>query len=820
MKKIISKVLIIFLLIVILFEFLYSSNICYAAFDINGTKVINFITNLMGGIASIVWWIPRIYAIGIAWSLDEIMTTGYANSCGINYGSRLKYATPFDIFFNKYKIFDINFFNIGTEDNILNKIRGSVAEWFYIMRILSAAILLSVLIYVGIRMAISTVADEKAKYKKMFVDWVASFALMFLIPYIVQFTILVNNAIVNFLKGMTYNDMTDSLNTIMIYAATGVGIASYVATFVYAMIVFQTISFMLTYTQRMLKVGFLIIISPLISVTYSIDKIGDGKAQALNTWLKEFVYTILIQPFHCVLYLAFANTAIGLINTSLPLSFPLLGGLSSLANGKFNQITNGVLAILCLKFVNDGEKALRKIFNFKDDGNMTSMAAGTVLAIDAIKNAKNIGTNTVKGINLAKGKINRLSTAINKDKENPRLRKMKEQSRTKFNNSKLGKKANAIGMGAGKLAKGAYKKIPKGVKDKVKFTAVAGKGIASTGFNVAKKGWNNARKAHNKIRNIKLGKRTLGELSKSSLPIAAKIATASFSYATGSSGVLAAIGTGTAFEKGTKEFLKSTARSKSMEISEQSEAEENDSFELERIQAKENYSKLLEKNANEKKQNRKVTDIEYTLTQEPDIQQYTQEEINQYGLLDEEIEERENEIRDQMYRREMAMQLAMGSEDVHLHSIARVRYTREYRTSDGIRHLASTPHGKRDFTNKKNEIMKKLLDIQAKVDLTQDISDDDVDEADRRLTDLTRVIDRAVLNKTNVNVKDLIQEHVGFSDDDSEEYNELYKSLLQYKKMRRAEDMSKILNEVANVELDQDDIIDDAARRRNFYGEN
>ena len=31
-------------------------------------------------------------------------------------------------------------------------------------------------------------------------------------------------------------------------------------------------------------------ISPLISITYSIDKIGDGKSQALNTWLKEFIY--------------------------------------------------------------------------------------------------------------------------------------------------------------------------------------------------------------------------------------------------------------------------------------------------------------------------------------------------------------------------------------------------------------------------------------------------------------------------------------------------------------------------------------------------
>ena len=60
------------------------------------------------------------------------------------------------------------------------------------------------------------------------------------------------------------------------------------------MLVFQTLGLVISYINRMIKIAFLIIISPLISITYSIDKIGDGKSQALDTWLKEFVYTVLM----------------------------------------------------------------------------------------------------------------------------------------------------------------------------------------------------------------------------------------------------------------------------------------------------------------------------------------------------------------------------------------------------------------------------------------------------------------------------------------------------------------------------------------------
>ena len=116
----------------------------------------------------------------------------------------------------------------------------------------------------------------------------------------------------------------------------------------------------------MLKVGFLLVISPLITVTYAIDKMGDGKAQALGNWLKEYIYTILIQPFHCIIYFTFVSTAFKLVVKQAE------------ADYSYNALSAGILAILCIKFINDAEKIVKKIFGIQDGESKTALAAGAV----------------------------------------------------------------------------------------------------------------------------------------------------------------------------------------------------------------------------------------------------------------------------------------------------------------------------------------------------------------------------------------------------------------------------------------------------------
>ena len=79
----------------------------------------------------------------------------------------LKIFTIYDTVMGHYDIFNIDYLNVPTqltsESNLIETMKYYVIKSYRITRNLSIAISLFVLIYVGIRMAISTVANDKEK---------------------------------------------------------------------------------------------------------------------------------------------------------------------------------------------------------------------------------------------------------------------------------------------------------------------------------------------------------------------------------------------------------------------------------------------------------------------------------------------------------------------------------------------------------------------------------------------------------------------------------------------------------------------------------
>ena len=219
--------------------------------------------------------------------------------------------TPFAILFDKVEATKIDFFDFSAKAEYIRQFRENIAMWYYVLRFIATGILLAILVYIGIRMAISTVAEEKAKYKKMIVDWLVSLALLYLLHYIIVFVIHINTVFVEMLSNVAEDLQFDWLLATLLGMTVNPlsGIGGWAALILYVVFVWQTLKFFIMYVKRMITIGFLILISPLITITYSVDRAGDQKAQALNSWLKEFIFNVLIQPFHCILYLSFAQVA-------------------------------------------------------------------------------------------------------------------------------------------------------------------------------------------------------------------------------------------------------------------------------------------------------------------------------------------------------------------------------------------------------------------------------------------------------------------------------------------------------------------------------
>ncbi|MBR6033570.1 MAG: hypothetical protein IKP28_02355 [Clostridia bacterium] len=106
------------------------------------------------------------------------------------------------------------------------------------------------------------------------------------------------------------------------------------------------------YLKRMLMVGFLIVISPLITITYSIDKAGDNQAQAYQTWMKEFLVNVFIQPLHALIFIVFMYSIYGIMERA-----PLL-------------------AILFISALSRGEGIVRKIFKMGPSAAIGGLGKG------------------------------------------------------------------------------------------------------------------------------------------------------------------------------------------------------------------------------------------------------------------------------------------------------------------------------------------------------------------------------------------------------------------------------------------------------------
>ena len=303
--------------------------------------------------------------------------------------------------------------------SVANELKSTISSWYIVLRDLSLVALLSVLVYVGIRIIISSTSKDKAKYKQMLVDWLVAICLLFVMHYIMAFSNMLVKQFINLVdatdvvenkdqlpenttdgeissegvavsKGIQVFDIDDKKqvekaydvlvgdnedsqfkgyfdynsegkpsklhwpasnfteqarmmaqfvdadNKASNYAYAGIGY-----TIIYCVLIVYTIIFVFTYLKRTVYMAFLTLIAPLVAATYPIDKMNDGQAQAFNKWFKEYIFNLLIQPLHLILYMVLVGSAMDF------------------------AAQNIIYVVIALGFLTQGEKLLRMFFGFE-----------------------------------------------------------------------------------------------------------------------------------------------------------------------------------------------------------------------------------------------------------------------------------------------------------------------------------------------------------------------------------------------------------------------------------------------------------------------
>lgn len=271
--------------------------------------------------------------------------------------------------------------NWQMEKPLVIQIREFVAMWYTIIRLLAMAAMLVVLLVVGLKMMLSTIASEKAVYKRMLVDWVVGMIILFSMHYLIFFIITINETLVNTVKETANSinktqiqfvnagkkgeeegtqEVSDQEVEISLYeeirtraydARLSVGLSGMI---MYITLIYFAIRYSIVYLKRYLTVIVLALMAPPLGVSYALQKVLTGKSSSMKTWMTEFVMTVIIQIVHALIYAVF-------ISTALALSLQSVAGM--------------IVALIFMNFALKAEKMFRQIFKMGDGDSLAGRMA-------------------------------------------------------------------------------------------------------------------------------------------------------------------------------------------------------------------------------------------------------------------------------------------------------------------------------------------------------------------------------------------------------------------------------------------------------------
>ena len=256
--------------------------------------------------------------------------------------------------------------------SVAKQLQPTIAKWYKTTRLIAIVGLLSVLVYVGIRIILSSTGQDKAKYKKMFMDWLTALCLLFILHYIMAFIleissmltkIFLNNVMDNQNKDILMSNLRSSIELDQTFRGT----AS--LTIMYIALVILTATFTLQYLKRVIYMAFLTMIAPLIALTYPLDKIKDGEAQAFKMWLREYIFNSLLQVVHLFVYCLLVGSSMDFI------------------------LVNPIYGIVAITFIVPAEKFIRKMFGFDKAETVGTLgaAAGGAAVMSMVNKMRQAG---------------------------------------------------------------------------------------------------------------------------------------------------------------------------------------------------------------------------------------------------------------------------------------------------------------------------------------------------------------------------------------------------------------------------------------------
>ena len=208
----------------------------------------------------------------------------------------IKYFFTLDkLFFGDFKFLDINIFNINTSKESNSKgneananLKKGVAVWTNATRGFAVAISLLLFILGAVMLMLNSArTDSKAtsiaSLKNFLTDTVKGLMIALLITVVLAMILFAHDMVISIFNAIRYKMLENGAQSAEVIIYKNVldldinGYGYSVSFIAYLFMSAYHIKFLIIYINRLLTIGFLIVVSPIISVTYALDRIGDRK---------------------------------------------------------------------------------------------------------------------------------------------------------------------------------------------------------------------------------------------------------------------------------------------------------------------------------------------------------------------------------------------------------------------------------------------------------------------------------------------------------------------------------------------------------------
>lgn len=299
--------------------------------------------------------------------------------------------------------------NVSTS-SLAGNMRAAVSSFYQIFRTIAIIFFIIAISCIAVKMIISSIGKQKQQYKESLKNWLIGLVLLvvghWLMIYLIYFSEWLVDVIV-ILKDtlITYDfnhlaadeSANGSLQTIFTAALGDQGaitggvfsivvwaIVALISLIVYAA---MNIKVLKIYIERVIIVGVLIMVFPIVTVFYAFEKGGLRKGSTFDTWLRTFIEQVYVQPIH-----ALALTFVMLALTSIPLTYAL-----------FN-IMGPIIVLMILNMVFSIENLIKKVISVQGAAMGAPKDALGVMAPFAGMAAGRVAGTIGKRISSAKGK--------------------------------------------------------------------------------------------------------------------------------------------------------------------------------------------------------------------------------------------------------------------------------------------------------------------------------------------------------------------------------------------------------------------------------